>query len=139
MRRGDEWQQLPDNPERFDKYASVLGSEGFNSGTHCWDVEVGDNRDWNVGIMRELAGRKGDMGKLRGLWLVCYNHGKYSAISYSWLNSFWLFGTMPCFPIKVEQKPQRIRVLLDWDSRELSFTDPDKKRKTVNVRLWCLQ
>src|SRR4029434_3992121 len=79
VRRGDERQQLPDNPERFDEYACVLGSEGFNSGTHCWAADVGDNPDWEVGVVTESLQRKGNYDSMSGRWCVYYNHGKYRA------------------------------------------------------------
>ncbi|XP_031437213.1 zinc-binding protein A33-like [Clupea harengus] len=108
----DEWQQLPDNPERFDTYTSVLGSEGFNSGTHCWDVEVGENTWWHVGVMTESHQKKGDFSFM---WFVRYKDGKYGAYS----------PPQPYTLHRGKQKLQRIRVQLDWDRGELSFTDPD--------------
>ncbi|XP_063068980.1 uncharacterized protein LOC134460530 [Engraulis encrasicolus] len=115
VRRGDEKQQLPDNPERFDEYSSVLGSEGFNSGTHCWDVEVGENPWWNVGVMTESLQRKGDYTSMSGRWCVYYKHGKYGVRA----------SPQPSTLLTVKQKLQRIRVQLDWDRGELIFSDHD--------------
>ncbi|XP_029919673.1 tripartite motif-containing protein 35-like [Myripristis murdjan] len=47
VRRGDG-QELPDNPERS---GAVQGSEGFSSGTHSWDVEVGENTSWFLSLV----------------------------------------------------------------------------------------
>ncbi|XP_038672770.1 zinc-binding protein A33-like [Scyliorhinus canicula] len=51
--------EAPENPERFDRVSCVLGSEGFTSGKHSREVEVGDKTDWAVGVMRESAYRNG--------------------------------------------------------------------------------
>ncbi|XP_062391185.1 nuclear factor 7, brain-like [Sardina pilchardus] len=115
VRLGDEVQQLPDNPERFDEYYSVLDFEGFNSGTHCWDVEVGENTMWHVGLMTESLQRKGDFSSMSGWWRVGYSGAKYDTRS----------SPQPSTLLTVQQKLQRIRVQLDWDRGELSFSDPD--------------
>ncbi|XP_062391302.1 nuclear factor 7, brain-like [Sardina pilchardus] len=115
VRWGDERQQLPDNSERFDSTASVLGSEGFNSGTHCWDVEVGENTRWYVGVMTESHQRKGDYSSVSGYWCVGYNGAVYRAYAAPHASTL----------LTVQQKLQRIRVQLDWDRGKLTFSDPD--------------
>ena len=115
MRRGDE-QQLPDNPERFDEYLCVLGSEGFNSGTHCWDVDVGDSDVWALGVMTESAQRKGDVFANSGVWAIGYGDGKYNARSAS---KYETITNMR----RVYVKPKRIRVQLDWDRGQVSFSN----------------
>ncbi|XP_073323639.1 E3 ubiquitin-protein ligase TRIM39-like [Pagrus major] len=108
-----ERRQLPDNPERIEGRCSVLGSEGFNSGTHSWEVEVGDSTDWLLGVCAESVQRKGLMQS--GLWRLMFYKGEYSARSLPDL-----------LTVLIEQKKvQRIRVNLDWTRGKLSFSDPD--------------
>ncbi|KAG5283632.1 hypothetical protein AALO_G00044260 [Alosa alosa] len=110
-----ERQQLPDNPERFDQWANVLGSEGFNSGTHYWDVEVGNSSYWDVGFATESAKRKGVITNRSGVGYVLYKNGQYTIVS----------SLQPTYLLSVKKKPQRIRVKLDWDRGKVSLYDLD--------------
>ncbi|XP_053235017.1 vespryn-like [Podarcis raffonei] len=48
---------VPPNPKRFTKSPAVLGSPGFKSGKHCWEVVYGNQREWAVGVARESVKR----------------------------------------------------------------------------------
>nr|BAM36383.1 zinc-binding protein A33-like [Oplegnathus fasciatus] len=113
VRQGDTNEQLPDNPERHTKYANVLGSEGFSSGKHSWEVEVGDHPHWNLGLAKESVDRKGECSASPeyGFWCVTHRSGKYTN---------GLGET-----VTVKKSLQRIRVQLDYDRGEVSFYDPE--------------
>ncbi|XP_026199082.1 nuclear factor 7, ovary-like [Anabas testudineus] len=113
VRRGYTHQQLPDNPERNTNYANIMGSEGFSSGKHSWEVEVGDHPDWNVGLVKESVDRKGKClaSPKYGIWCLMYHSGKYTDGSGE--------------TVTVKKSLQRIRVQLDYDRGEVSFYDPE--------------
>ncbi|XP_058625606.1 E3 ubiquitin-protein ligase TRIM35-like [Onychostoma macrolepis] len=98
-------QPVPDNPERFDYYSCVLGSEGFNSGTHCWDVEVTQSPAWCLGVTTASNQRKGYDFFNTGIWCVRY-------------------GVSPGPGFGVKQQLDRVRVNLDYDGGTVSFSDP---------------
>ncbi|XP_039358193.1 zinc finger protein RFP-like [Mauremys reevesii] len=113
VRWGDTQQQLPNNPERFDTVPYVLGCEGFTSGRHCWEVEVGAGRCWVVGVARESVGRKGRISPSPegGIWAVERWEGQFQAL------------TSPVTPLPLSRAPSRIRVCLDCDRGQVTFID----------------
>ncbi|KAM3877806.1 zinc-binding protein A33-like [Diretmus argenteus] len=115
VRGKDTEQQLPDNPERHTKYPTVLGSEGFSSGKHSWEVEVGDHRVWIVGLAKESVDRKGklDASPEYGIWSLAHRSGEY----------FDVLGQT----ITVKKSLQRIRVQLDYERGKVSFYNPEDK------------
>ncbi|XP_027017119.2 E3 ubiquitin-protein ligase TRIM39-like [Tachysurus fulvidraco] len=108
-----ELQQLPDNSERFEGYVSVIGSEGFNSGTHCWDVEVGDNTAWAVGVISESVYKHRENLSRFGLWYVGFCNDKYGK------------GYAPeiLTLLRVNEKIKRIRVQVDFNKGKVIFSD----------------
>ncbi|XP_035255993.1 tripartite motif-containing protein 35-like [Anguilla anguilla] len=105
-------QKYPANPERFTFTVSVLGSEGFTSGTHSWEVKVGNKPEWDIGVVKESICRKGRLTYTpkRGFWVLMLRNG----------DEYLASGVTD---LTLKRKPQSIRVQLDYDRGEVSFFD----------------
>ncbi|XP_067865004.1 LOW QUALITY PROTEIN: zinc-binding protein A33-like [Heterodontus francisci] len=116
VRVANKVQPLPDTPERFGSLLCVLGSVGFTSGRHYWEVEVGNKTFWSLGVVRESVQRKGDISPNPAtgflvMGLIC---GSYSATT-----------STSETPLTLSEKPQKIGVYLDYEGRQVSFYNAD--------------
>uniref|UniRef100_A0A670HXL6 Tripartite motif containing 39 n=1 Tax=Podarcis muralis TaxID=64176 RepID=A0A670HXL6_PODMU len=114
VREGEVRQDLPDNPERFDTDGDLLGCEGFTSGRHFWEVTVGKEEGWVVGVARKSVKRKGVLyfNTTEGIWGL----GKWDGV--------YKF----CSPLEApvpREEPERIRVALNCEGRRVSFYNAD--------------
>ncbi|XP_041672124.1 E3 ubiquitin-protein ligase TRIM39-like [Cheilinus undulatus] len=111
LRNKGEESEFLQNPEGSEVYSAVIASEGFNSGTHSWDVEVRSDANWAVGVMGESVSRTGEI--LKGYWNIWFSDGKYRAYAPPNVDKV----------LSVKRPLQRIRVKLNWNKGKLSFTD----------------
>ncbi|XP_073694525.1 zinc-binding protein A33-like [Garra rufa] len=107
---------VSDNPERL--FVGVLASKGFSSGVHCWDVEVRNNDHWTLGVVGETVNRKTlyKMDPKSRFWCFRYVSGTYKQ------------GNKPVSHIDSKERPNVIRLQLDFDEGEVRFIDPFRNR-----------
>ncbi|XP_060707200.1 zinc-binding protein A33-like [Hemiscyllium ocellatum] len=118
VRLGDTEQPLPDSPERFYFWRCVLGTEGFTSGRHYWEVEVGEKTCWGLGVARESVERNGWItpSPETGFWIVRLSpRCGYSAATSP---SSWT-------PLSPSVNPRKIGVFLDYEGGQVSFYNAD--------------
>uniref|UniRef100_A0A5F8HFQ6 Butyrophilin like 9 n=1 Tax=Monodelphis domestica TaxID=13616 RepID=A0A5F8HFQ6_MONDO len=105
-------QDLPDNPKRFENQLCVLGQEGFISGKHYWEVEVGEKSRWLLGVCSDSVDRKVE-GKLcpgMGYWVI----GLWNGCEYFIFNPHRVSLTL-------RVPPRRVGVFLDYEAGKVSF------------------
>ncbi|XP_072315004.1 E3 ubiquitin-protein ligase TRIM39-like [Eucyclogobius newberryi] len=102
---------IPDNPERFSDYFTVLGAEGFTTGIYNWEVEVLKEGRWAVGVINKSAPRREDITS--GYWEIWFRDDQYTAYAPPHVDEVL---TLKCPPL-------RIRVDLDMDRGKVSFSD----------------
>ncbi|XP_072894348.1 E3 ubiquitin-protein ligase TRIM39-like [Hemitrygon akajei] len=123
VRWTETWRDLPDTGKRFTYWECVLGSEGFTSGRHYWEVEVTGNRFWCLGVAAESVDRKGrfSLSPETGFWTIRRNgdvlHRDYDMYSLTSPQS-----RLPAGPI-----PGRVGVYLSYESGTVSFYNTETK------------
>lgn len=123
VKESSERLTVSDNPERFDPCVFVLGAEGYTSGKHRWDVIVGDNPKWIVGVCKESLPRKKKftVSTSRGVWSIGLSKGVYTV------------STPERTELQVQQRPEKIRVKLNIDKGEVSFWDGGTAKHLITL------
>ncbi|XP_055521508.1 E3 ubiquitin-protein ligase TRIM39-like [Leucoraja erinacea] len=112
------WRCLPDTGKRFADWECVLGSEGFTSGRHYWEVQVAGSRGWRLGVAAESVERKRlvTLTPETGVWSIGRRQGDvFDAL------------TSPPSPLPARPIPGRLGVYLSYESGTVSFYDADTK------------
>ncbi|XP_060094970.1 E3 ubiquitin-protein ligase TRIM41-like isoform X3 [Heteronotia binoei] len=117
VQMGERAQTLPTSPERFENCNAVLGCEGFTGGCHFWEVLVGSEESWAMGVARKSVRRKGGLTFIpeEGIWEV----GKLSGV-----HRVCIKGHYP--PLTVSGELKRIRVCLNYAGGRVAFFDADR-------------
>ncbi|XP_078497926.1 E3 ubiquitin-protein ligase TRIM39-like [Lissotriton helveticus] len=116
VREMDTAQTLPDTPKRFSEYSCVLGSEGFTSGRHYWEVQLlQEGEEWALGVAAESVNNKGEFtwSPEEGVWAVQGLKGRYEAL------------TSPETPLSPREKLLKLGVYLDYEGGQLSLYNAD--------------
>lgn len=95
---------------------SSLLKQGFTTGRHYWEVDVGDKTAWDLGVAKESVNRKGliTLCPEDGYWTICLRKGsEYRACAGQ--------AELLC----LAQRPHVVGVFLDYEEGRVSFYDAE--------------
>lgn len=95
----------------------VLGTKGFTSGRHYWEVQVGLRNDWDVGVAKETVTRKGEI-------IVKRENGFFS-IGKTGFD--YEVHRKPYMVLHLCPRPRNIGVYVDYEEGRVSFYDVNEK------------
>lgn len=105
-----------DDLERFD-CPMILGTTGFISGRHYWEVQVGLRTDWDVGVAKETVPRTGKIPLKR--------ENGFFAIGKRGLD-YQVHCTRDT-ALHLCPRPRKVGVYVDYMEGRVSFYDVDRK------------
>ncbi|XP_062903910.1 zinc-binding protein A33-like isoform X2 [Mobula hypostoma] len=110
--------------KRFTHWLCVLGSEGFTSGRHYWEVEVARNRVWYLGVAAESVQRKGwfRVRPETGFWVI----GRVYDVTEQ-DDDVIIVLTSPEARLPAGLIPGRVGVYLRYQSGTISFYNAETK------------
>ncbi|XP_032364267.1 E3 ubiquitin-protein ligase TRIM21 [Etheostoma spectabile] len=116
VNHSDVMKNLPDNPERFSRFCSVLGKQSFSSGRFYFEVQVKGKTAWTIGVARESINQKGyiALSPWKGYWTIRLRNG----------NEYEARADLPVL-LSLKSPPQKVGVFVDYEEGLVSFYDVD--------------
>ncbi|XDV46575.1 hypothetical protein PO909_014450, partial [Leuciscus waleckii] len=102
---GDVWQDVPENPKRFNEDPCVLAKQGFSSGRFYYEVQVKRKTQWRLGVARESINRE--------------------AVTLSTEDGVWTVTLIVSLSLRV--KPEKVGVFVDYEEGLVSFYDVESR------------
>ncbi|XP_045410110.1 ret finger protein-like 4B [Lemur catta] len=104
---------MMEDPRQFTYLTCVLGMSCFSSGRHYWEVEVGEVKEWSLGVCKESVDRKrkSNLSSKHGFWTISMKAGAIHA------------NSIPERRIPASPGLQRVGIFLDVEMEEIKFFD----------------
>ncbi|XP_062305532.1 butyrophilin subfamily 2 member A1-like [Osmerus eperlanus] len=104
--------------KRFLETRCVLGERGYTTGRYYWEVDLGNNSEWSVGVAQDPENRGSDNISIRpdnGYWSICLKKGMLQTVEES-------RTVLPS-----ELNPATLGVFLDIDKQRVAFFNVEKR------------
>ncbi|XP_046891909.1 butyrophilin subfamily 1 member A1-like [Hypomesus transpacificus] len=117
--------------KRFLEAQCVLGEKGYTSGRHYWEVDLGNNTQWSVGVAQDPENRGSDISTRpdNGYWRIRFEDGMLQTEREVLQTEREVLQTVeePHAVLPSELTPATLGVFLDIENQRVTFFNVEKR------------